>query len=149
MIQRVQTLLLAGALICHLALFTSGIAVWDSGDNSGYQLSVQSVTLGEQQTYNWPLIAVNGIIIVLLIVAIFGFRNRKRQAGFCLYIMILEVLLGAGCFYYFNLIGKTALQGAVAGPGIVFLILPLILTALARYYILKDEALVRSADRLR
>lgn len=90
--------------------------------------------------------------VILILYAIFGFytifvyNNRKMQAKFCLFNMLLLV-----CWYilYFVIAhldasGETGLSWYVSLPGV-----SLVLYYLARRAIISDEKLVRAADRIR
>lgn len=81
--------------------------------------------------------------------AIMLFRDRVKQAGWVAKSMIFQTIaLGAaaGVFFTSGPIGS-ALIGEAIGTGLIGL--TVIFQYLARQAILKDEALVRSIDRIR
>ena len=106
----------------------------------------------------WPLAVISVAIPLLALVTIFLFRRRLLQAR----LNIVSVILSFGYYALFALytafvvkgyepIGEATLAGAEWYLN-VWSALPLvniILTMMATRSILKDEALVRAADRLR
>jgi hypothetical protein len=86
-------------------------------------------------------------------VAIFQYKNRSLQIKLCSLILALITIAIALVFFRAddipeNLVGK-AIPSVEYSFGGLFLILPGVLTFLAQRSIKKDEALVKSLDRLR
>lgn len=148
MIQRIQTVFLlivvflSGILLfCNLVTFAKGqevLALSLTGINNGAENIVST----------WPLLALNLIILAIALVTIFQYKNRILQiriSAFNIVLMVGFYLLFA--FYYF----KTKEDGMLHSFSIALLIpfCNIIFTYLAMRAIGKDEALIRSLNRLR
>jgi hypothetical protein len=97
---------------------------------------------------------INAIVIAFSLVTIFMFRNRKRQMRLSILAILFEMALIAmmifGVIHCRSLLaGNGAEIQSLFGMGAPMPVLGLILLFLAYNGIRKDEALVRSADRLR
>lgn len=157
MIQRIQTLylLLALALITPVYFFDLGIF---NGSNGVYALRFWGlVDVNDLANPNsistvfvtWSLAVLSSLIGVLLLFTIFFYKKRVLQIRICGILMGLEAGLSALIYFTnhsiaskldfdwsFNLIGLTPLVAIVA-------------TLLAIRAIGRDEALVKSLDRIR
>jgi len=136
MIQRVQTLyLVVVVLISALAAFLT--PVWRETQSA--------IALPYNYTYlqfGYLLIAALGLIVVFL------FKNRKRQVRLVQLLIILNlVLLGFFVYWFLNLPGENTLSEK--GIEMLIPIISIVFLVLARRGIKKDEALVKSVDRLR
>lgn len=96
-----------------------------------------------------------GLFIALLLscilttVAIFRFKHRVLQARMCVWsVVLLLIWLALYVFCVFTA-DKSRSASFVIEPAAVLPVVSLVLTLLARRAILKDEALVRAADRIR
>ncbi len=147
MIQRIQTIfiLVAGLLIAALYVLPfANISV----DNVIHIFNAKGISNGEILIFDGlPIMIFIGIITVLHFVIIFLYKKRIRQIRFLAFTIIL--LLGLfGMFFYFTYAGfndaKVAFKVSVTFP-----IVAIILDYLAIRAIGKDEALIRSMDRIR
>ncbi len=154
MIQRIQSvyLLIAVVLVGVLYFFPFANFVVEQ-DMSMYHISIKGLlanTPDAKPIFSViPLIIVISVTIIALIISIMLFKRRMFQIKICITSIIL--LLGLqGLIYYYISVSKQQL-GAHISYTIVFVfpIIAAILTYLAIRKIAKDEALVRSADRLR
>ncbi|QQL48328.1 DUF4293 domain-containing protein [Mucilaginibacter ginkgonis] len=155
MIQRIQTVYLffAGLLIFALFFFPLAHHVYVNNvpsmikvtgiyqDNGSQQMQTQSFT---------ALTIATAVVALVPIVIIFLFRNRKRQANFCY--LAMAIIIG----YSFwtaqtvkNVVGDIVLGTNNLGIGIFLSCISIFLLIMAMKAIRKDDALVRSADRLR
>lgn len=139
MIQRVQSIYLLLASLSGATLFglpfaqgdqaTDGLladGVFDVYDNNGLLILAAAVTF-------------------LAFLSIFLFNNRKLQMNVGkLNLLLGFAILGWAGFWFFEL-----MKVATFGFGLVMPLMAIILTYIANRNILKDEKLVRSADRLR
>jgi len=152
MIQRIQTLylLLAGLLPAFTFFFP--VAFMAKGDS---WLTITSMcydvaNVGEMAgRHPWGLAVLAALSVVLSFVALFGYKNRKRQLRWvhCALTsnMVWYLTLVA---YAFSVAGRTGLKLSFA----VCCLLPLVAMVslwMARRGIRHDEALVRAADRIR
>ena len=159
MLQRIQTLFLLLAIVCSVLLlfFPSLMQVPKAGiTGDSYSISVLKTEvisggISKELMTNWPLLITNAIIILLYILTIIGFRKRLQQVKLCNFTLLFQTGLILLLLYQGNSVANIAGGDYTASPGLglAFISLSILLVFAARYYILKDEALVRSADRLR
>jgi len=147
MIQRIQTayLIVAGTLIASLYnLKFADIAV----NSKLYTFSAKGIfNNGELVFDGLPIMIFIGIIALLHIVIIFMYKKRIRQIRMTVFTIIL--LLGLfGLFFYFAYASFKGADVAFKIP-VAFPLVAIILDYLAIRSIGKDEALVRSMDRIR
>jgi hypothetical protein len=157
MIQRLQSILLALAVIFNILLFFMPLSTWVSSSSSTiYELKVietlqQNKNAVSRITLNMPLILLCSFNILVTLFALLDFKKRIRQARLCHLLILFQLILITLIIYDIEQLNTVA--GAEytwhASAGLFFLAAPVILFLIARKYILKDEALVRSADRLR
>ncbi|MBS1919487.1 MAG: DUF4293 domain-containing protein [Bacteroidetes bacterium] len=137
MIQRKQSLWLLLSAICA---FLSYLLPFYSGTRQGKN-GIEKALIDAQSTY--PLMILTGLSILLSLIAIFIFKNRKLQFRLCLGGILLSALI---ILLYFveikNLSGSVSLYA-------VFAFLILMGYFMASIGIRKDEKLVKSLDRLR
>ena len=157
MIQRIQTVyLILVAVLMTLAAVLPVAEYFDVAKNIVYQLDMRGfVQLNPDRTFlsaisTNPVTFIFGIILVVTIMTIFKYKNRKQQFRLCtinfLLILIYTIVLAVVIF-----VGKNKLVGTELTLKIpaVFSIVALILNYLAMRGIAKDENLVKSMDRLR
>lgn len=153
MIQRIQTiyLLLAGifpafTLLWPVAQFVGDGGKWAQMTSLAYTENGVGAIAGR---HPWGLMVFALLAIVLAFVALFSYKNRKRQlrrVGFTLLCNILWYLsLGA---YSLALASDQGLHLSFA-ISCLFPLLSIIALWLAGKGIRHDEALVRAADRIR
>jgi hypothetical protein len=104
--------------------------------------------------YFWgtfPLLVLVILSLILTLTAIFLYKNRKTQLLLVNVAFLLHIVLIGLIFLYY--VGHFEVAFKVAQPsyqaGIFLPIVSLLLLILASRAIRKDEALVKSADRLR
>ena len=157
MIQRIQSIFLLVAIICNGLLFSVSVFEWVSPSSPvSYSFNVWSSVKNDAGStslmqQNITLSAANFLLIIMTIAVVFMYKNRKQQAKLCHLLVLLQLVLICLVMFQWDVM-KTVAGEAYnwqTGAGIVFLILPAAAFLMARYFILKDEALVRSADRLR
>ena len=101
------------------------------------------ITLVTFVSESWLLCGILAVPAVLSIYTIFDYKQRKRQAMFCL-VVILATLLWYVCLAAVGDVSPESLSLSAAFP-----MVSLILVLMARKAILDDEKLVRAADRIR
>ena len=157
MIQRIQTVyLILVAVLMTLAAVLPVAEYFDVAKNIVYQLDMRGfVQLNPDGTFlsaisTNPVTFIFGIILVVTIMTIFKYKNRKQQFRLCtvnfLLILIYTIVLAVIIF-----VGRNKLTGTVLTLKIpaVFSLIALIFNYLAMRGIAKDENLVKSMDRLR
>ena len=156
MIQRLQTIFLA--LVAVLALVSSFLPIMGlSGDAGEFVMNnykTISATDASVLTKNMGVGVLHGLVLLVAIVSIFMFKNRSLQIKLSKLNILLIALEVAAIVVYSDL-AKSAIGAAPEDVvvsfkiGAIIPVLSLILTYLAIRFIKKDDALVRSADRLR
>lgn len=86
-------------------------------------------------------------VLLLSVIALFSFKNRKKQMSYMSIVMLLS-LLNFFALYGFDFFPSETKTKLVQWPCYIPL-LQFLFALLARIYVKKDDDLVRSADRLR
>jgi hypothetical protein len=135
MLQRIQTLYIilvsicSGVLSFFLPLWTIADKPYNAVDSTEYLILFIASAL-------------------LAVVAIFQYKSRQTQFVVCRLNIILNlILLGLFVYRLLNLSG--AYKNAEKGIGLILPVISIVLLVLANKAIKKDEALVKSVDRLR
>ncbi|MFP3591749.1 DUF4293 family protein [Chryseobacterium sp. SIMBA_038] len=129
MLQRIQTIWVFLAVLAAVFLFVTG----------------QDVTVFG----SIPVINIGSVVLVLVgLLSVFSFKNRKRQILLNHISIIINVLLiGVLAYWILNLPGGIQLPEKGIEP--IFPLIAIICLLIANIYIRKDERLVKSVDRLR
>ena len=136
MIQRIQSIyLLLVVLLSAVGAFL--LPLWYKEDGSAVLALDQLTTL-----------AFFGVSAVLALITIFLFKNRKLQFVLGRLNIILNFIL-LGFFVYWSQALPGEMQISEKGIGMLTPVLSIVFLVLANKAIKKDEALVKSADRLR
>ena len=101
---------------------------------------------------NVILLSITGGIILLLLINIFLFKNRKLQMllSRIVIILIITAIITGGILFYQNFENRQAEMNDVSARlGLFIPVISILLIWFAYRYIRKDEKLVRSMDRLR
>lgn len=161
MLQRIQSVYLALAMTAlivlyflPLASFTSDFVYYKFYISSLHKISDQSAAGAAMVNGNTVLALglFNGMIVLVSGIAIFLFKNRRLQSRIVKLGILMNVMLIGLVFFVFSpLISRTlgATVDYAHDAGIYFPLVALLMLILANRSIMKDEKLVRSADRLR
>lgn len=160
MIQRIQSVYLLlvalSGIFMFIYPFVSLVPNTPDADPAIYYMSslkIEVLLNGTASVFMrlWPMVILNTVIIAFALFTLVQFKNRKSQIAYTYFLFFL--LMGEIILIIYDM---NSLNNAVgAGHSIsftVFSILPvlqIVFTRLATTAIKKDEALVRSADRLR
>ena len=158
MIQRIQSLYLFAALVL-LALMAFILSLGEISTVQGtvYHLKITDIFqpgTGSQalKSSGWLISAFIALFcnIILLLIILFMFKNRKRQIGLC-YLSMVILLCTEGIIAYFFYISARQFvnPGITFNLPLVFPVIAMVLIYFAARYIKKDEALVKSVDRIR
>jgi len=150
MIQRKQTVFLFLALLATIACLCLPVGSFEpqgmGTENQLMNLWINE-TNGGRNFSVWALFAILLVTCPINTFAIFDYHNRKRQARFCMFSMLMII----GWYIVYGVFSQVLMPGftfhvefAACLPLIAFILL-----WLARRSILADEALVRAADRIR
>lgn len=154
MIQRIQTLFLIAAIVfLSFTLFFPYAELVRNSDQMLYSLEfnglIASETQGELVFNVLPVSILIIVTLALTIVTIFLYKKRMLQIRLCIFNAILQIGIPGLIFYYVR-IAETTLPGESSYNVVfVFPVASAILTFLALRAIARDEALIRSLDRLR
>jgi uncharacterized membrane protein len=153
MIQRIQSLYLALVAMVYSSLFYLPINEMISGTHV-LKLSIWGLfeITGDQEeliTEAFPLLIITSISILIALVSIFLFKNRKLQMRLSNYNSILSVgMMGLMAFYVYQI--ATSNQTEIGfSIGLIVPVIALIFSVLAFRAIRKDELLIKSIDRIR
>jgi hypothetical protein len=164
MIQRVQTLFLLGVAIAMALMFVLPLWEKSNGDQS-MKMELDVLYLYEYQksagdSSNWsessrtPVFYIGiaaGLSSLLALIAIFRFKNRPQQIRINA-LGAFTIMATLGIAAYFIYMGENELgfqQRGIFKPGFFLPVGSLILISLANRFIKKDDALVKSVDRIR
>ena len=158
MIQRIQSVFLFLAFVATITLFFYPIAgiYSEMYTYKFYVYELKNMVPGEASLFSFmttfPLLLLNIIIGVMAVSCIFLYKNRMRQAKIVRLSILLEIVFIALIFFvYAGIIDKNlhTTPEYLEEAGIYFPLISLIFLILAYRFIIKDERMVRSADRLR
>jgi glucan phosphoethanolaminetransferase (alkaline phosphatase superfamily) len=94
---------------------------------------------------NIPLLILTVLLVVVMLVNIFNYKNRKLQLRITIGLILVSLL---DIFLFYQASMKTIIGGTFALTSVLALAIPLLLIMSARG-IFKDQKLIKSADRLR
>lgn len=147
MIQRIQTVFILAATILVGLLSTLKFADF-TANNELYTFVAKGIYKGENLIFNGlPILIFIGLIAVLHVVIIFLYKKRLLQIRLLAFTIVLLAGL-FGMFFYFIYAGFEEITVAFKIP-VAFPIVAIILDFLAIRAIGKDEALIRSINRIR
>ena len=150
MIQRIQTLYLLAVVALGIALIWLPVVQFVTPEDAAeLQVWEMSALGGVPLQGLWGLLVTTILIPVLAFVDIFLYRKRLLQARLNIFTVML-------CLGYYGVLAIYIWQAKLAlgvdwhlMPWASFPLVCLVLTIMATRRILKDEALVRAADRIR
>lgn len=152
MIQRIQSVFLLVVLLLFGMLFFKPLADLKVG---GIVYGFFPYGIKNTEFQSIPLLVLHVIIISITLVTIFLFKNRSLQMRLCVYNILLMIgFAGLTYFYYHSgtkFLEEKVDEGVVRSFTLIAAnpLLSIILTYLAFRNILKDDVLVKSADRIR
>lgn len=164
MIQRWQTLFLVLALVANGLMFNFNFWNAEAVDDNNQvveelrmniaQLAYHSSEKQQNQTEtNTWILAIYSLASISALLAIFLYRNRKLQLRISRFAMLLETALLVLVFLYTDDLAQQYFQHSVSSSsyqtGIFLPIISVICFFVANMFIMRDQRLVRSADRLR
>lgn len=156
MIQRIQTLYLAlaGITLILLLLLEPSLVTAHSDTGEFFLTPVNIGLTGIAGTSivesSFAIAAVLSFGLFITIFSIMKFNNRKLQMKLVQAAVLVQLSAGGVVFYYADHLDGIAGESAVSySPVLSVFLLNVVLYFLALRGIRKDEALVRSADRLR
>lgn len=158
MIQRIQTVYIAIASIALIALYFFPLASYLSelSYSKLYLTHLASLTPGAdpvvKDTLILPLAIFNGLIAIVGLASIFVYKKRTLQSRMVKLCILMTIILIALIFFVYSpLVGRLTATEAnfTDGFGLYLILIAIAFFVLGNRGIIKDEKLVRSADRLR
>lgn len=150
MIQRIQSLYLLIAAIIMLTLlkipFVNFLGEITYSFNYSGLIDLSNGNIVQRNFIGMGLFIV---IVMLVLTAIFLFKNRKLQMKICNYTMLLQTLLIIVVVVHAFQYQKTLSIPIKPDLGLIIVFIGIILVYLAKKRIKKDDDLVRSVDRIR
>lgn len=150
MIQRIQTLYLLAVVALGIALIWLPVVQFVTPEESA-QLQVYELSAlgGAPLQGLWGLLVTTLLIPVMALIDIFLYKKRILQARFNIFLVFL-------CLGYYGVLAMYIWLAKMSlgvewhlMPWASFPLISMVLTLMATRAILKDEALVRAADRIR
>lgn len=157
MIQRIQTIFLLLVVVCMGITIGSTLWIQTSPTATTWELSAfmldQTSPSGdlEASTPKWYIGALAAFVGLMALISIFQYKNRARQMMLNMINSLLMVGLVVLVFLTTNGV-NTQIQSSDSGTyqvGFWVILAAMVLNMLANRFIRKDEALVRSVDRIR
>jgi len=159
MIQRIQTVFLAVAALLLAATMVFGLPLLTIATPEGiYRLLPDAVYFnGEKVLMTYAVLASVTVGLLLCFYAIMQYKNRKFQLNLVKVSVLSQLIFVVMVFLYYDRVHDLATEGLAEGAAVSSSFSPILsapvvaifLCMLAIRAIKKDEALVRSADRLR
>ena len=100
-------------------------------------------------SHPWGLLTFTVLSIVMAVVCILGYKNRRRQIALSNLLLTLILILGLTFVAYGYSYGSTQSLRFLPDWGVLFPSFSFIFAILGRNGVRKDEELVRAADRIR
>ena len=155
MIQRIQSLSLLLAMGAIIALIFLPIAQFMDFSNNVYTLGFYGVVKDPStavpsvwMTSVYPVLCM--IVVLLILVTIFLYKNRPLQIKMCFYALLAIVIFAVFNYWMITTVRKNEMWRM--GASTIYSFLPYaagVFVYLSRRAIQKDEELVKSADRIR
>lgn len=156
MIQRIQTVYMLLALVCLTIFYFvpfGSLFIGSEVDLCSYPINVFGVDVqmaeGLEHFSVIPLLVLISITALAVLVTIFLFKHRIAQIRLCAFSMIMSLgCTGLSFFYLYKIADKFGGDYSVT----ILIVLPIIaciLLYLAMRAVARDEALVKSIDRIR
>lgn len=154
MIQRIQSLYLLAAGTCSALLFFLPIArIGGESELEFSALGYTDVATDSPAGSAWLMTVLLSSVLMIQFVSIFLFKNRRKQAVISQVSLVLIVLFVCTAMLYQDIFPLPVPPGKATEPSyhwsLVLAVLSWIFNWLAVRAIRKDEALLRSVDRLR
>ena len=153
--QRIQTVFLGIAVLAGLLMFLFPVATLELPNDGGMVWYTIADITGPDgvSTMPWPVLALVIVVVALNLGTIFLYKNRVTQLRLIKLNLVLATGLLAATVLYIDVAMSQYIEGTELEPtyglALAMPLLIMVFTFLANRSIKKDEALVRSMDRLR
>lgn len=96
-----------------------------------------------------PVLILASVIFMLIVYSILRFKSRRQQMNFVKITFFLNIIMVAGIFLDYQKLFTSVPINIELEMGAYLPLISLVFLIAANRYILKDEKLIKSADRLR
>ena len=145
MIQRIQSLYLLAVFVLSVVLFFVPLYAYESFNVNTGTHDFQYVSGVSNVVY----MVMNSLTAILSIAIILLYKNRILQMRLCGLSILFSCIFVGSVFYFSDDASAIVVAKVDYDIGMYFPLVQMILTFLAMRAIRKDEALIRSAERLR
>lgn len=155
MIQRIQTLfLLASVILLVILMYNPFASFIVEPQMAKYALGVYGLSVVDGSTVEkvqsiWFLLGFLVAVLLISFITIFLYRRRVLQIRLCVLTIVLLVGLQGVMYYIVYAFGENLSSKPTYSLVFIFPLIAAILNFLALRSIARDEALIRSLDRLR
>lgn len=156
MIQRIQSIYLLVAVLAGIATFFFKLATFlaDQIYLEWYIYSLRNLTKGSDviihDYYSVFVTILMAAVMILAVLIIFLYKNRRQQLKLGRIAILINIVLIIVVFFIYPEVIERKLQVETTfETGIYFPLISLLFLIMASRAIMKDDKLVRSADRLR
>ncbi len=151
MIQRIQSIYFLVSAFIFIAVFTFPLWTYSNGQGvyNMFVYSLKNIQSGVSLYTLLPLVILSALTAVLNIIALFTYKNRKKQMHICKinYLLIFGFMIVLTM--YIIRMGNTLQTNGYPGFGLIMPFIGLTLVFMAHKAVKRDEDLVKSADRIR
>jgi hypothetical protein len=158
MLQRIQSVFLSLVAIASVMLFFFPLADYYNELNGNYKFFIYGVRCMDPEPavqfsryFTLPLVILAAASFIFSVITIFSYKNRVLQIRICAFNLITNIVLIMVVFFYYatRIQAMTQTEPEYNYTGMVLPLISIVFLILANRAIRKDQALVKSADRLR
>lgn len=150
MLQRIQTVYLLMVTGLMSVMFFLPLATFINNSSQPYIFNIIGLYKPEGLFCStWPLELIVTLVGVLSLVTVFLYKRRLLQTKICIFNVILLLVFYGLVLYYYTLFKNESIVNLTPGFSFPLPLIALILDLMAIRSIRKDEALVKSLDRIR
>ena len=158
MLQRIQSVYLAVVAIASGLLFFFPLANYYNEIHGNYKFFIYGIKCMDPDQkitfpsfFTSPLIFLAVASIIFSVVTIFLYKNRFLQIRICAFNLITNIVLIMAIFFFYatHIQTMTMIEPEYNYAGMVLPLISIVFLILSNRAIRKDQALVKSADRLR
>lgn len=158
MLQRIQTFYLGIVAIACILLFFFPLANYYHEIQGNYKFYIYGIRSMDPEPkvlfnslFTIPLIFLAVTSLIFTVATIFLFKNRPLQIRICAFNVLANIVLIMVIFFFYatKIKSMTGIEPEYNYAGMIMPLISLVFLILANRAIRKDEALVKSSDRLR
>ncbi len=158
MIQRIQSVYLAIVAIASVLLFFFPLADYYNELQGNYKFFIYGLRSMDPEPgvsfsafFTFPLVMLAVISFLLSLITIFMYKKRILQIRLCAFNVLANIVLIMVIFFFYapKIQEMTKVEPGYNYVGMIMPLISLVFLILANRAIRKDEAMVKSADRLR